>query len=389
MGHDDTSSAVTPPPIDWEVFAVFDPAGGGADFAYTVGLAAHGVPELHIWARPPEGNDPGEDWILSPQDRTRILNEVGVALIVGTRQGGDRWEEPVDGGFTMMAFHLDGPYDADELDAFGARPAPVLALHWELRRPDEPANPVPMPGNFAAHVADTAKDLRDAAAARMRVWGCGPFVAGCYPDEALDATLGDELTAVAEMLSEMRVALRSDPAALLGPLLAGIYTIDMTRAAAGVCMAAGRATGRSDMLAAARAAAAVDADMLAGHTPDGDDEWRDSVRGLLGLTLSVAYFGWVLTDVLDDSHAAAATGWVMAVLDPASAQACFDVAFNHLSSPERLAEVDDPDLDDAELVDALLEAAARCAVGGHGAPLLDSDVLAWRRLVAAGFAAAS
>ena len=50
---------------DWQVTAVFDPEGGGRDFAYSVGLTDRGLPELHLWARPSLGDDPGADWKLS------------------------------------------------------------------------------------------------------------------------------------------------------------------------------------------------------------------------------------------------------------------------------------------------------------------------------------
>ncbi|GAA2147213.1 hypothetical protein GCM10009844_24220 [Nocardioides koreensis] len=46
----------------WQVQAVFDPDGEGGDFAYTIGLRERGLPELHLWARPTLGEDPGHDW---------------------------------------------------------------------------------------------------------------------------------------------------------------------------------------------------------------------------------------------------------------------------------------------------------------------------------------
>lgn len=51
----------------WKVHAIFDTKGQGGDFAYTVGLHERGLPELHMWARPSEGLDPGEDWIFNHQ----------------------------------------------------------------------------------------------------------------------------------------------------------------------------------------------------------------------------------------------------------------------------------------------------------------------------------
>jgi len=65
----------------WQVQVVFDPDGTGADFAYTTGLHTRGLPELHIWARPSIGEDPGADWMLSTQDRGEVLNELAGLLV--------------------------------------------------------------------------------------------------------------------------------------------------------------------------------------------------------------------------------------------------------------------------------------------------------------------
>lgn len=61
----------------WEVIAVFGhDADQGSDFAYTVGLADRGLPELHVACRPSEGDDPGHDWRFSMRDMERLLNDV-------------------------------------------------------------------------------------------------------------------------------------------------------------------------------------------------------------------------------------------------------------------------------------------------------------------------
>ena len=80
---------------DWQVTAVFDPDGEGQDFAYTVGLFERDLPELHLWARPSLGDDPGADWKFSPHDCCRILNELAWQLIDGELAIGDSWEQPV------------------------------------------------------------------------------------------------------------------------------------------------------------------------------------------------------------------------------------------------------------------------------------------------------
>jgi len=121
---------------DWKVQAVFDPDGEGRDFAYTIGLHDRGLPELHIFGRPSLGEDPGADWLLSPQDRCGLLNALAWRLIDGELRVGDTWEEPHDDGLVTVRFRLDPPGDRDELEAYGIAPdAQVLPVRWSLHRP--------------------------------------------------------------------------------------------------------------------------------------------------------------------------------------------------------------------------------------------------------------
>jgi hypothetical protein len=120
---------------DWKVTAVFDPDGGGQDFAYTVGLHDRGLPELHLWARPSLGDDPGADWKFSPHDCGRILNELAWQLIDGTVAVGDTWELSYDDGMVTARYRLDPPGDRNELEAFLIAPgALVLPVRWSLHR---------------------------------------------------------------------------------------------------------------------------------------------------------------------------------------------------------------------------------------------------------------
>ncbi len=120
---------------DWQVTAVFDPHGEGQDFAYTVGLVDRGLPELHLWARPSLGDDPGADWMFSPQDCFFILNELAWRLIDGEVSIGDRWEQAYDDGQVTCRFRLDPPGDRDELQAYGVMwGAEVLPVRWSLHR---------------------------------------------------------------------------------------------------------------------------------------------------------------------------------------------------------------------------------------------------------------
>lgn len=121
------------------VMAVFDPDGHGRDFAYTVGLADHGLPELHIWARPSLGTDPAPDFVLSQRDCHHFLTEAARRLAAGELAPGDEFTRDFVEG-TSARFVVGEPVDPDTVEAFGARSAEVLPLRWELRRPVAPAD---------------------------------------------------------------------------------------------------------------------------------------------------------------------------------------------------------------------------------------------------------
>ena len=131
----------------WIVQGVFDPDGKGGDFAYTIGLHDRGFPELHLWARPTLGDDPGVDWMFSMRDRTLVLNEFAARLLTGGLEVGSELEEQYDGGQVTVRFRVDPPGDRDELEALGIAPgAEVLPLRWSLHRAPE-GEPVPLTGD--------------------------------------------------------------------------------------------------------------------------------------------------------------------------------------------------------------------------------------------------
>lgn len=122
----------------WQVQAVFDPDGTGKDFAYTIGLHGRGLPELHLWARPTLGEDPGLDWMLSTADRTHALNELAGMLVAGRLAVGDQVVHEYDHGLSRVTFRVDPPGDREELEAYGAPPdALVLPVRWSLSREPE------------------------------------------------------------------------------------------------------------------------------------------------------------------------------------------------------------------------------------------------------------
>jgi hypothetical protein len=139
----------------WTIHGVFDPAGGGADFAYTIGLASRGSPELHMWARPSLGDDPGHDWAFSLRDCTRILNELADLLLRGGLGVGSRLTRAYDGGLATVEFRVDPAEDPEALQAHGVEPsAQVLPVRWSLRR--EPAGELSPLGEDALEEAHRA-----------------------------------------------------------------------------------------------------------------------------------------------------------------------------------------------------------------------------------------
>ena len=124
----------------WRVQSVFDPDRTGKDFAYTIGLYDRCLPELHVWARPSLGEDPGHDWLLSPNDRAHLLNELAQLLVDGHLEIGTTLTREYDAGLATVTFEVGSPGDRDALEAYGVGPgALVLPILWSLRRPAEGA----------------------------------------------------------------------------------------------------------------------------------------------------------------------------------------------------------------------------------------------------------
>lgn len=122
------------------VTAVYDPDGRGADFAYTVGLCDKGLPELHVYARPGLGEDPGADWKLSARDSRALLDELAPMLVRGEITVGSRLTREYDGGLTRLELRVDPPDDRERLQAYGIAPgASVLQVRWSLHRMPEGA----------------------------------------------------------------------------------------------------------------------------------------------------------------------------------------------------------------------------------------------------------
>jgi len=122
----------------WQVQSVFDPDGTGKDFAYTIGLHERGLPELHIWARPSLGEDPGHDWMFSNRDRCRVLNELAGMLVAGRLSIGSEVAREYDTGLAQITFRVEPPGDREQLEAYGVPPGvDVLPVLWSLQRAAE------------------------------------------------------------------------------------------------------------------------------------------------------------------------------------------------------------------------------------------------------------
>ncbi|MCZ7631508.1 MAG: hypothetical protein M5U19_21720 [Microthrixaceae bacterium] len=133
------------------------------DFGYTVGLANLGHPELHMWARPTDGTDPGADYVLSPRDICEILNIHAEMLLHGGLHVGDAFVRDLDAGMAEAHITVGAPVHPHEVEALGVQPgAKVLPLRWELvREPEGRSTPVSAP--VAAQIERLAVEWRDLA----------------------------------------------------------------------------------------------------------------------------------------------------------------------------------------------------------------------------------
>ncbi len=116
----------------WRVQFVFDNDAMTEDFAYTVGLADHGLPELHIMAAPrQEFSD--SPWVLSAHDCASQLNQLARMLIDGGLTSGDAIECTYDGGTTTVVWTPGDPTTPDVVQAYCADPsATVIPITAQL-----------------------------------------------------------------------------------------------------------------------------------------------------------------------------------------------------------------------------------------------------------------
>ncbi len=160
------------PVEDWVVYAISDPDGVERDYAYTAGLAAHGLPEVHIWGRPPDDHDP--DWYWSQRDLGHLLDDVARRLVSGSISAGVTWSGTYD-GCTTVRFELVPGGVAPDLDTSMVEPGtPVLSLRWSLDRAASTPERWPVDDRLRQVLDDRAQRVDAAASARAEVWGTRP-----------------------------------------------------------------------------------------------------------------------------------------------------------------------------------------------------------------------
>jgi hypothetical protein len=302
----------------WDVISVFDPDGTGSDFAYTVGLADHNVSELHVWARPTDGTDVGLDFKLSPRDMQALLNRCALQLLDGELTAGSRFTETFDGGLCHADFTVGDVVTRDSVDAFQAdETATVLPLRWELFRDPE--------GDTVAVDDETACDIQ-AAALRWR--GVAEDVGA---DHETLAAFGDIRTDPGQQCGPWGAVVTAVSAAVLAQEEKSVYDLGVYAsyvrhdllAALGVIQAVARPHGRTqavnDCLAEARTDAAklVDTagDLFEGLSPHDGEMMAGAMERALGVVLGVAYAGWAVKDLIDETVFETATGVVSASCD--------------------------------------------------------------------------
>jgi hypothetical protein len=260
--------------VDWKVIVEYDSDHRGHDYAYTVGLHDHGQPELYLWARPTDGDDPGADWILGDLDLTIRLHEFGAALIAGTLAPGDSVDVAYARGFATASMILRRPVPAhgSALDVPQVAPdANVCEIRWSLEQ--RPLGP-------RRELTDAeVREARGRLAAFIGELGAAPVTFPASARFGPHTPVVEVLRLQARSLDDHRAERLLD--AVLMPEIAGSDISPVLQA--------GRAAGLVDEVEEAFTLARVDAEALAERVYGEDAELVREVTDLFGTVFSVAY----------------------------------------------------------------------------------------------------
>jgi hypothetical protein len=345
--------------VDWKVIVVFDPDHTGHDFAYTVGLHDHGRPELFLWARPTDGDDPGVDWVLSGYDLAHRLNELGSQLVDGTLAPGASIDVEYDGGATTATMILRQPVAAHDgdLEAFQTAPdATVIEIRWSLhQRPIGPRR-------------ELTPDELDTARARLAAFfGEDGAASVAFP---ASARFGPHTP----LVHALRLQTRSLDDHRAERLLAAIMLAHLPESELGPIAQAARAAGLVDEVEDAFADATVDARVLADRVFADEPELARQVTNLFASIFSVAYGTELVRHELPGPPPACSEV-MWALLDPDGARTRRYVDHVRAADPALGHIFDDPDLVrlasiiqglDEETVGNLAGLWVQAAARGHG-----------------------
>lgn len=248
-------------------------------FAYTVGLASRGFPELLIQARPgqPTSDRP---WEFSARDCAAALNSFARRLIAGRLISGRSVSISYDGGLTTVIWTPGDPVRPAAVGASAADPnAMVLPLSARLLRPEE-GQPTPLEPEAVARCRAKLKAvLADARPGRRGVPGFRAPTGD--PSFDLDQDFGPMTPLVEAYAYDLSQA---DPEALAELILISLDT-DSTHGAGNtlaINAIHARKAGRTEAFQAAERNALSLVKMIRG--PHGDTSaWR-KILGWAGFT---------------------------------------------------------------------------------------------------------
>jgi len=259
----------------WQVQGVFDPDGQEPDFSYTIGLHERGLAELHLWAQPDRGDDPGADWRLSFGDRHHLLNELADLAVRGRLGVGSELERRYDAGQTTLRFSVGPPADREVLEAYGIAPdAVVLPVHWSLHRAPEGEGGPLAPDDEEAARSEYREIIAGLVAGRRAPKG---WSLPATPSFAPDQRFGPRTPVVVARAAQLWQADEDTTADLLHAALV-VETSGMSLTyPVSVASALARQVGRSRCLADLQAAADDLVDRLTSR-PAASARWRRVVR---------------------------------------------------------------------------------------------------------------